>query len=185
MRIAIVSPYSWTYPGGVNRHVEALADELAGRDHDLRVLAPWDPPGRLTRLRHRLAPQPTASPEYLVPLAVGANGAVSNIGMFPEGVARMRRELRAFAPDVVHVHEPLVPMIAADACSYRGAPVVGTFHTYSTKPLPNLAASVLGARRKFNQLRARIAPSGTRGTEMRARRLRHRNSPSAGNTPVA
>ena len=71
----------------------------------------------------------------------------------------MRRELRAFAPDVVHVHEPLVPLIGCDACSYRDAPVVGTFHTYSTKPLPNHVATLLGARRKFNQLHARIAVS--------------------------
>ncbi len=38
--------------------------------------------------------------------AFGANGSVSNIGIFPDGVTGMRRELRAFAPDVVHVHEP-------------------------------------------------------------------------------
>ena len=24
MRIALVSPYSWSYPGGVTRHIEAL-----------------------------------------------------------------------------------------------------------------------------------------------------------------
>ena len=27
MRIALVSPYSWTYPGGVTRHIEALAEQ--------------------------------------------------------------------------------------------------------------------------------------------------------------
>ena len=31
---------------------------------------------------------------------------VSNLGIFPDGVTAMRRELRAFDPDVVHVHEP-------------------------------------------------------------------------------
>ena len=50
MRIAIVSPYSWTYAGGVNRHVEALADELIERDNEVRVLAPYDPPDRLSRV---------------------------------------------------------------------------------------------------------------------------------------
>ena len=29
VRIALLSPYSWTYPGGVTRHLEALAGELA------------------------------------------------------------------------------------------------------------------------------------------------------------
>ena len=28
MRIALVSPYSWTYPGGVTRHIEALAEQF-------------------------------------------------------------------------------------------------------------------------------------------------------------
>ncbi len=31
MRVALVSPYSWTYPGGVTRHIEALAAELHRR----------------------------------------------------------------------------------------------------------------------------------------------------------
>ena len=71
----------------------------------------------------------------------------------------MRRELRAGRFDVVHVHEPPAPVLGWDACSFRDAPVVGTFHAYSTKPMPNWIANLLGARRKFNQLHARIAVS--------------------------
>lgn len=163
VRIAIVTPYSWAYPGGVNKHVEALAGQLIHRGHELLVLAPWDPDDRVSRVLHRAAPERRAVPDYLAPLGrtvgIGANGAVSNISFAPSGVTRMRRQLRAFAPDVVHVHEPLVPLISADAVSYRGAPVVGTFHTYSTKPVPNHFANLLGARRKFNQLHVRIAVS--------------------------
>ena len=154
VRVAIVTPYSWTYPGGVNRHVEALAAELSVRGHELRVLAPVDPPGRLSRLLHRADPEPRQMPEYLVPLGrtkgFGANGAVSNISIFPDGITRLRRELRAFAPDVVHAHEPLVPVASWDACSFPDAPVVGTFHAYSTKAIPNHLASLFGARRTFN-----------------------------------
>ncbi|MFL5870857.1 MAG: glycosyltransferase [Solirubrobacterales bacterium] len=147
----------------MNRHVEALSTELIDRGHDLRVFAPWDPPDRVSRLLHRGPPEVVRRPDYLVALgrtkAFGANGAVSNIGVSVEGVVKMRRELRAFAPDVVHVHEPLVPLPAADAVSWREAPVVGTFHTYSTKAVPNHIASLFGARRKFNNMRARIAVS--------------------------
>ena len=163
MRIAIVTPYSWSYPGGVNGHVDALAAELIERGHELRVLAPADPPGRITRALHRGAPEPAELPEHLIGLsrtkAFGANGSVSNIGIFPDGVTKMRRELRAFAPDVVHVHEPPAGPLSWDACSYRGAPVVATFHAYSTKPLLNHVATLAGARRKFNQLAGRIAVS--------------------------
>jgi len=163
MRIAIVTPYSWTYPGGVNRHIESLAGELLLREHEVRVMAPWDPPDRKSRILHRAPAEPRKMPDYLVPLGrtVGfkANGAVSNVSLFPDAITGLRRELRAFAPDIVHAHEPPAAVLSWDACSYRGAPVVGTFHAYSTKALPNQVGALVGARRKFNQLTARIAVS--------------------------
>jgi phosphatidyl-myo-inositol alpha-mannosyltransferase len=163
VRVAIVTPYSWTYPGGVNRHVDALARELIARGHELRVLAPSDPPDRVSRALHRAEPESVEVPSYVVPLsrtkAFGANGSVSNIGIFPDGITAMRRELRAFAADVVHIHEPPAGPLTWDACSFADAPVVATFHAYSTKPLLNHVASLAGARRKFNQLAGRIAVS--------------------------
>jgi phosphatidylinositol alpha-mannosyltransferase len=163
VRIALVTPYSWTYPGGVNRHVEALATEFLARGHELRVLAPWDPPDRLTRLLHRGEPELRDRPDYLRPLgrtmAFGMNGSVSNNSPFPGVAGALRRELDLFEPDVVHVHEPPAGFIGWDACSYAAAPVVATFHAYSTKAIPNWLANLAGARRKFNQLTARIAVS--------------------------
>jgi phosphatidyl-myo-inositol alpha-mannosyltransferase len=164
VRIALVSPYSWTYQGGVNRHVEALAEEFLGRGHHVRVLAPFDSPGRLSTALHRAAPEPQTSPEYLIPLGrtIGfpANGAVSNLAAFPSGgIVTPRRELRDGRYDVVHIHEPLVPLVGWSAALYSKAPAVGTFHAYSTKPVPNYIATGVGARRMFNQLAARIAVS--------------------------
>ena len=163
MRIALVSPYSWTYQGGVNRHVEALAEQFIARGDHVRVLAPWDPPDAISRRLHRSQPELREAPDYLVPLGrtlgIGANGAVSNLSSFPEGPIALRRELRAGDYDVVHVHEPLAPLIGWDAMTSREAPVVGTFHAYSTKAFPNHTATLLGARRRLNQLSARIAVS--------------------------
>ena len=163
MRIALVSPYSWTYQGGVNRHVEALAMEFLGRGHEVRVLAPWDPDDRLTKLTHRGQAERRERPDYLVPLGrtvgIGANGAVSNLSIFPDGVRRLREELRSGDFDVVHVHEPIAPVTGWDAVASCPAPVVGTFHAYSTRPLPNRIATLLGARRVLNKLHARIAVS--------------------------
>src|SRR3954468_11573014 len=83
VRIALVSPYSWSYQGGVNRHVEALAEEFLGRGHDVRVLAPLDPPGRVSRLLHRAAPESRQIPDYVTPLGrtmgFGVNGSVGNL----------------------------------------------------------------------------------------------------------
>ena len=163
MRIALVSPYSWTYQGGVNRHVEALAEQFLGRGDHVRVLAPWDPPDGLSRRLHRGAPKLEHPPDYLVPLGrtigYGANGAVSNLASFPDSLVRLRRELHAGRYDVVHVHEPPAPLVSWDAATFRGAPVVGTFHAYATKAIPNHIATLLGARRIFNQLSRRIAVS--------------------------
>jgi phosphatidyl-myo-inositol alpha-mannosyltransferase len=163
VRVALVSPYSWTYQGGVNRHVEALAEEFLQRGHYVRVLAPWDPPDRLSRWLHRADPESRERPDYLIPLGrtmgFNANGAVSNLSGFPDAVTSMRRELREGDYDIVHVHEPVAPLLGWDAMLSTRAPVVGTFHAYSTKAFPNHVATLLGARRAFNKLSARIAVS--------------------------
>jgi phosphatidylinositol alpha-mannosyltransferase len=148
----------------VNRHVEALAEEFLGRGHDTRVLAPLDPPDGLSRLLHRAPAEERAIPDYLLPLGrtvgIGANGAVSNLSPFPAGgVAAIRRELRQGGYDVVHIHEPLVPLVGWNAALGASIPAVGTFHAYSTKAIPNHIATALGARRMFNRLSARIAVS--------------------------
>ena len=165
MRVALVSPYSYTYPGGVGRHVEALAQELSELGHEVRLLAPYDPDDRLARVSHRGArPQERPLPDYVVPLGrtIGfpMNGAVSNLASFPETVATVGRELRHGGYDVVHVHEPNAPLAAWYATETARMPVVGTFHTYSTSGMVNrFAANVIGARRLYAKLSARIAVS--------------------------
>jgi len=148
----------------VNRHVEALAEEFLGRGHDVRVIAPVDPPGRVSRVLHRAQAEGRELPDYLVPvgrtMGFGANGSVSNLAPFPVGgVVAPRRAVRAGEFDVIHVHEPLVPLVGWNATLAAHDPVVGTFHAYSTKPLPNYIANAVGARRLYNRLSARIAVS--------------------------
>ncbi|MEZ5075898.1 MAG: lysylphosphatidylglycerol synthase domain-containing protein [Solirubrobacterales bacterium] len=148
----------------MNRHVEALAEEFLGRGHDVRVLAPYDPPGRLSRVLHRTGAEVREPQDYVVPLGrtagFGANGSVSNLAPFPVGgVHAPRRAVRTGDFDVIHVHEPLVPLVGWNATLAARTPAVGTFHAYSTKPAPNYIATALGARRMFNRLAARIAVS--------------------------
>src|SRR5687768_1646487 len=142
MRVALVSPYSWTYPGGVTRHIEALRAELEAAGHDARVLAPFDEDRRRTAWLHRGArPQPRERPEWLVPLGptLGwpTNGAVSNLAHTPYAVATLRRELRGGGYDVVHLHEPVAPTIGWDALTSAGLPLVGTFHCHSERAIPH------------------------------------------------
>jgi phosphatidylinositol alpha-mannosyltransferase len=164
MRLGLVSSYSWTYPGGVNRHVHALTEQLLARGHEVRVFAPYDHDTRRTAILHRGArPQELDAPEWLVPLGgtIGcpANGAISNVGLHPTGVSLLRRELRAFAPDVVHIHEPNAATAGWDTLMTSDAPLVGTFHTYSTNRLSFAFANAGGLRRRLNRLSVRIAVS--------------------------
>jgi phosphatidylinositol alpha-mannosyltransferase len=164
MRIALVSPYSWTYPGGVTRHIEALAEQFIADGHDVRVVAPFDPPDKGSAVLHRGArPQPVQAPDYLVSLGrtVGlkANGAVSNVSITPHGVATMHRELRTGDYDVVHIHEPVAPVVPWVATDWTRLPLVGTFHTYNESRISNGIANVIGARRMLNRLHVRVAVS--------------------------
>ncbi len=128
------------------------------------MFAPFDREGRAAALRHRGAPpQRRDVPDLLVPLGgtIGwpLNGAVSNLAGTPSAISALRRELRAFAPDVVHLHEPVAPVIGWDALTSTDAPLVGTFHCYSESVPPHLVAALLGARRKLNHLTLRLAVS--------------------------
>ena len=165
VRVALVSPYSYTYPGGVGRHVEALAQELMELGHEVRLLVPYDPDDRLARVTHRGArPQQRPLPDYVVPmgrtLGLPMNGAVSNLATFPKTVGLLGRELRHGGYDLVHVHEPNAPYMSWYATEAARVPVVGTFHTYSTSGIVNrIAANVIGVRRLYSKLSARIAVS--------------------------
>ncbi len=102
-------------------------------------------------------------PEYVVPLGrtvgIPANGAVSNVALSPWGVSTMRRELRTGRFDVVHVHEPVAPLIGWDVLRSTDIPLVGTFHCFSENVISNNAGNMAGARWRLNQLKVRIAVS--------------------------
>jgi phosphatidylinositol alpha-mannosyltransferase len=164
VRIALVSPYSYTYPGGVGRHVEALGEQFLRSGHDVRLLAPYDPDDRLAKATHKGArPQPRTAPDWFVPLGrtvgIPMNGAVSNVAITPSSVALLERELRNGGYDVVHVHEPNGVATSIYATEAARLPTVGTFHTYSTSMANRIASGPIGMRRMYNKLHARIAVS--------------------------
>ncbi len=119
MKIAIVSPYSWACPGGVNNHVEGLASHLAARGHDVTVIAPDG----------GTAVEGAAFVSAGRSVPVPANGSVARIALTPGTGARLRRILLDGSFEVVHVHEPLVPLVSTSAVKAAGCRVVGTFHT--------------------------------------------------------
>ena len=40
MKVAMVSPYDYTWPGGVTTHVSQLSKELSSIGHEVHILAP-------------------------------------------------------------------------------------------------------------------------------------------------
>ena len=102
-------------------------------------------------------------PEWFTPIGgtVGwpANGSMSNLALTATAVSNLRRGLRAFRPDVVHLHEPVAPPPGWDTLMSWDGPKVGTFHTYSTSRLPHSIVIANGIRRRMNRLNVRIAVS--------------------------
>ncbi len=121
MRIAVVSPYSLTVPGGVQAQVLGLTRELRRRGHEARVLGPCDGP-------------PPES--FITPLGdslpLSANGSVAPIAPDPSAALRTLRVLNDEQFDVIHLHEPLAPGPTSTALMVHRAPTVGTFHAAGT-----------------------------------------------------
>ena len=164
MRIAIVSPYSWSYPGGVARHIEALAGAHRDAGHEVRIITPVDPfDQRSTRLHGGTAPQERQLDGHIVDLGrtigIPANGAVSNLSLSPSAVQRLGQTLSDGDFDVVHIHEPVVPLVSWMSLNCKSAALVATYHTYSTNRLTHGTANLFGARRRMRRLHARIAVS--------------------------
>ena len=164
MKVALVSPYSWSYPGGVTRHIDALAQQFIADGHEVRVLAPYDPPDFSSKSLHRGArPVDAPLPDYVIgvgrTVGIKANGAVSNLSITPQGVAKVQRELRTGGYDVVHIHEPVAPLTSWFAADLTPLPLIGTFHSFSENRFSNGIANMFGARLVLNHLHVRIAVS--------------------------
>ena len=119
LRIVQVSPYSWDVPGGVQVHVRELSAHLRQLGHEVHILAPG---------RHRGSRDGGA---LIVGRAVPVrgNGSVARISFGPQVARAVGRALREIAPDIIHVHEPLVPSVSMHAVLRANAPVVATFHS--------------------------------------------------------
>lgn len=117
LRIAMVSPYSLTIPGGVQHQVLGLAREMRRMGHEVRVLGPCD------------GPPPEA---FVTPLGNSlptvANGSTVPLAPDPSAALRTLRALNDEAFDILHLHEPMAPGPTVTALMLRLAPMVGTFH---------------------------------------------------------
>jgi phosphatidylinositol alpha-mannosyltransferase len=168
VRVCLVSPYSWSFPGGVLEHVDALADHLERRGHQVRVIAPNDPLDLRTRFLHPKLGRHGPLPERVTPVGrsvpLPANGSLANLAFSPRVWRVVRQAIRRQMPHVVHVHEPMAPLVSWAAMAAAEAleiPAVGTFHAC----YPDGGAHY----RAFQLIKGLLDPSDRVGKVLRAR----------------
>ncbi len=123
MKIALVTPYDYPYPGGVTEHVRHLDREFRARGHDTRILAPSTQP------QDALDTNVIKVSGDVLPIPL--NGSTARIALSPEILERVQEILNDEHFDVVHLHEPEAPLLNWAVLQASRAVNVGTFHAYS------------------------------------------------------
>lgn len=113
MRVAIVSPYSFDHFGGVQDQAAQLGSWLREAGHDAWVVAPG-------------SGGPDGTIHVGAAVSVPANRSRAPITLDPRAVGRVRAAVAG--ADVVHVHEPFMPITSLAALIGSKVPIVGTFH---------------------------------------------------------
>ena len=150
MKIALVSPYDFAFPGGVTVHIEQLAQEFIRQGHETWIIAPSSQPANTLPVDRfvRLG----------VPVPVPAGGSVARLSLSPWLLRNVRELLERERFDVVHVHEPLTPLLPWLVLHSSKTINIGTFHAYhdQSRIYPWAAPSL---RHWFRKLHGRIAVS--------------------------
>ena len=123
MRIAFVSPYDFLSPGGVNRHIIGLSEELIRKGHSVKIIGIASGDFKLQK-----------EVEFInlgnsLPFSLG--GTTSNISLSPFVLLKIRKVFRKYQFDVIHIHEPLAPLVSLGALLFCNIPIVATFHASS------------------------------------------------------
>lgn len=120
MKIILVSPYDWSQPGGVNIHIASLAEQFTRRGHYVRIAAPSS-----RRPKHSL--------EYLIvigesTIGLPASGSIANVCISYQLGPRVKRLLERERFDIVHIHEPFMPLLPFQFLRYSRCTNIATFH---------------------------------------------------------
>jgi phosphatidylinositol alpha-mannosyltransferase len=149
VKIALVSPYDWAVPGGVNNHCSQLRERFIERGHEVRIVAPASrriEDADVIRIGKR-------------PLSVPASGSLARISLSLTLAPAVRRVLAEEQFDIVHVHEPFMPVLPIHFLRYSEAVNVGTFHASREKPQFLYSWGRRHLRRWFRRLDGKIAVS--------------------------
>jgi phosphatidyl-myo-inositol alpha-mannosyltransferase len=148
MKIGIVSPYAYPRPGGANEHIRETYEHLKERGHEVRIItAPWgdDPPAQdVIQIGQAIA--------------VPYNGSVGRITLSARLEYLVMKILERERFDIIHHHEPLVPLLSAQILDRKTCPQVATFHAFGGFSFGYWLFRPV-AQRYMNKLDGRIAVS--------------------------
>ena len=147
MRIAVVSPYALDVPGGVQQQVMGLVRHLREGGDEAFAVAPSAGDG-LDRI------------DVGRWVGVRVNRSQAPVSLSPAVFRRVRAALSV--ADVVHVHEPFVPLVGWAALAAR-KPTVVTFHADPSR-------TVRAAYRRFGRLLGRVLRGAVATTVSRTAR---------------
>ncbi|MSQ22383.1 MAG: glycosyltransferase family 1 protein [Dehalococcoidia bacterium] len=149
MKIALVSPYDFAYPGGVVSHISSLGRQLERLGHTVKILAPAATPNSLG-LDNLIA--------IGRPVPIPSGGSIARLSLSVWLEHRVKTILDQERFDVIHLHEPLAPVLPLTVLCFSNAANVGTFHAFHGSGLQYLLSRRL-IDRWFQKLDARIAVS--------------------------
>ena len=123
MKIALVSPYDYPYPGGVTEHISHLATEFRARGHEVHIIAPQSAGVRSQdgEIVHSVGSV----------VQVPANGSVARISLSLRLSRRVKEILQSEKFDVIHLHEPLLPAVPITVLRHSQTVNIGTFHAFA------------------------------------------------------
>jgi phosphatidylinositol alpha-mannosyltransferase len=152
MKIALVSPYDYAYPGGVAYHISSLERQFTKVGHQVKVIAPSS--RAIKELEDRFI-------RIGKPLPFPARGTVPRIAMSQTLSSTIKDVLEREQFDIIHLHEPFMPMVCVNILRFSNTINIGTFHAYEGSPGYDFGKPVTTAmlRRWSGRLDGRIAVS--------------------------
>jgi phosphatidylinositol alpha-mannosyltransferase len=150
MKIGLVSAYDYAHPGGVTEHVRHLAAGLRRRGHEVTVFAPCSD--------KELAARDSDFIRVGRPFPIPMHGSVARITVSLHLTNKIKHYVRDGGFDVLHYHEPLMPVLPVTALRVSRTCNVGTFHAFARSNIGYYYGKPL-LKRYVRRLHARIAVS--------------------------
>lgn len=153
MKIALVSPYDYAFPGGVNEHVSRSGESFTRMGHTVKIIAPCSRPREVVEDSNFI---------FLGrPIPIHASGSIVRAPVSPWLFFshQVKNVLERECFDLIHVHEPLFPPLCTAVVHYSKTMTVGTFHASRSRSWGYWFWKPVCLKRWFEKLDGRIAVS--------------------------